>query len=235
MLTPPPLPSQWPYAPRDPAPALERQSQAALPGLPGLWELEAVPGLDLTGPGSGLGRAFGRGGVLRAGPVVLRPYRRGGLVRHVNAGIYWGTARFRGEFQVHRALWEAGLPTVEPLGWAHRPRLWGQEGVFLTRFAESAPWPRAWDRAGLLPDLRILLEALCAWGLFAPDLNATNVMVPAAGQLLTLDWDRARWLPGADPAELMARYRERLLRSLRKLGAPPAVMAQMRQVFPGPI
>jgi hypothetical protein len=219
----PPLPLQWPYALREPLPPAERW-QTALPGLPGLWTLEALPGLVLAETAAGLGQAFGRGGVLRAGPVVLRPYRRGGLVRHVNSAIYLGTGRFQREFLVHRALWSAGLPTVEPLGWACRPRLWGWEGVFLTRFAESAPWPRDWDRAGVLPQLRTLLEALCAWGLQAPDLNATNVMVDPAGAILALDWDRARWAPDD---ELMNRYRERLLRSLRKLGAPAAIIENL--------
>jgi hypothetical protein len=218
---PPPLPSHWPYPLRGPAPAPEQRTGIALPGLPGLWSLEAVPGLAFSEPADGLGQAFGRGGVLRAGPVVLRPYRRGGLVRHVNVGIYWGTGRFQREFQVHRALWAAGLPTVEPLGWAWRRRLWGCEGVFLTRFAEGVPWPRAWDRAGVLPQLRTLLEALCAWGLHAPDLNATNVLVEPSGAILTLDWDRAGWIPGAP---LMDRYRERLIRSLRKLGAPGEIV-----------
>jgi hypothetical protein len=179
-----------------------------------------VAGLDLTGETAGLAEAFGRGGVLRAGTVVLRPYRRGGLVRHVNPRIYGSPARFREEFQAHRALWAAGLPTVEPLGWAWRPRLWGCEGVFLTRLAEAAPWPRAWDRE-VLPQLRTLLGALCAWGLYAPDLNATNVLVEPSGAILTLDWDRAHWTSGKD---LMGRYRERLLRSLRKLGAPPELI-----------
>ena len=220
----PPLPSHWPYPPRAPAPAPERRIQVPLPGLPGLWTLEAVPGLDLSPAAAGLGQAIGRGGVLRAGDVVLRPYRRGGLVRHVNAGIYWDRARFAQESQVHRALWAAGLPTVEPLGWAWRPRLWGCEGVFLTRFAQGLPWPRAWDRPEVLPRLRVLLEALCAWGLWAPDLNATNVLVDPAGDLLTLDWDRARWSPDPD---LPARYRGRLLRSLRKLGAPREIIEQV--------
>jgi hypothetical protein len=202
---------------------LELRDRASLPGLTGLWNLEVVAGLDLTGPAAGLAEAFGRGGVTRAGDVVLRPYRRGGLVRHVNAGIYWDRARFQREFQAHRALWAAGLPTVEPLGWAWRPRLWGCEGVFLTRLAQAAPWPRSWE-PGVLPQLRTLLEALCAWGLHAPDLNATNVLVQPSGAILTLDWDRARWTPGE---ALMGRYRERLLRSLRKLGAPPELIAQV--------
>ena len=155
-----------------------------------------------------------------AGAVVLRPYRRGGLVRHVNSAIYWSPARFQREFQVHRALWAAGLPTVEPLGWACRRRLWGWEGVYLSRFAYAAPWPRAWDRA-VPAQLRVLLDALCAWGLYAPDLNATNVLVDPSGAILTLDWDRAWWTPEAG---LMQRYRERLIRSLRKLGAPSAIV-----------
>ena len=223
--TVPPLPPQWPYPRRETWAEPESRTQVELPGLPGLWSLEAMPGLAFPEPGRGLDQAFGRGGVLRAGPVVLRPYRRGGLVRHVNAGVYCGTGRFLREFQVHRALWAAGLPTVEPLGWAHRPRLWGTEGVFLTRFADAVPWPRAWDQSpALLPQLRTLLEALCAWGLYAPDLNATNILVDPAGAILTLDWDRARWWPDGN---LMGRYRKRLLRSLEKLGAPPEISAEL--------
>jgi hypothetical protein len=224
MLTPPPLPASWPYPPR-PAPApVEVREAVALPGLDGLWRLEAVPGLELPAAGADLAQAFGRGGVLRAGPVVLRPYRRGGLVRHFNASIYPSPERFRREFLVHRALWAAGLPTVEPLGWAHRRRLWGCEGVYLTRFAEGTPWPRAWASPQVPVRLRTLLEALCAWGLYAPDLNATNVLVTPGGGILTLDWDRAGW--SRDPG-LMARYRERLRRSLAKLGAPDGLDRQI--------
>jgi hypothetical protein len=224
-MQPPPLPPQWPYPPRAPAPAPAVRERQALPGLDGTWRLEAAPDLVL-GEAAGLGRAFGRGGVLRAGPVVLRPYRRGGLVRHLNGRIYAGPDRFRREFQAHRALWAAGLPTVEPLGWACRRRLWGWEGVYLTRWAEGAvPWPRAWERSGeVLPALRELLGALCAWGLWAPDLNATNIMVRPGGGILALDWDRSAWCPDR---RLMDRYRERLMRSLAKLGAPPEVAAQL--------
>ena len=205
----PPLPRSWPYPPRETSEPPERREGVALPGLAGLWNLEAVPGLDLSGEGSGLAGAFGRGGVLRAGSVVLRPYRRGGLLRHVNANLYAGPDRFRQEFQVHRALWDAGLPTVEPLGWAHRGRLWGSEGVFLSRFAEGTPWPRSWEQPRGLEQVRQLLEALCAWGLFAPDLNATNLLFGPGGELLALDWDGARWAPGPG---LMAHYREHLSR-----------------------
>ena len=216
----PPLPPTWPFPPRAPGPAPERREGMALPGQDGLWTLTAVPGLDLAPAAAALEGAFGRGGVARCGDVVLRPYRRGGLVRHLNGRIYARPDRFRREFEVHRALWDAGLPTVEPLGWAFRPRAWGCEGVFLTRFAAGTPWPRAWD-AGALPQVRAILEALGNWGLLAPDLNATNFLVTPQGQVLALDWDRSAW---TDAGDLRTRYRERLARSLAKLGAPPAIV-----------
>lgn len=221
----PPLPPHWPYAPRSASPLTQPREGVDLPGLAGPWHLEALPDLRFQEPAEGLGQAFGRGGVLRAGSLVLRPYRRGGLVRFLNSRTYLGPGRFQAEFQIHRALWDAGLPTVEPLGWAHRPRAWGVEGVFLTRFAQAQPWPRNWDAsAAVLPQLRTLLAALCAWGIHAPDLNATNILVTPDGALLALDWDRAHWAPAPG---LLDRYRRRLTRSLTKLGAPPEVIAAL--------
>lgn len=192
----------------------------ALPGLGGGWTLLRRGTWDFGEP-EALPGAFGRGGILKAGEVVLRPYRRGGWVRFVNDRVYAHPRRFLQEFRVHAALWEGGFPTVEPLGVAWRPCRWGAEGVFLTRYTEAVPWPRVWDRSALVvPQVRRMLEALVSAGLWAPDLNATNILVKPDGQALALDWDRAV-LSTAD--DLMERYRRRLERSLEKLGAPEEV------------
>jgi hypothetical protein len=137
----------------------------------------------------------------------------------VNARTYRSHLRFGAEYAVHRALWESGFPTVEPGGYAWRPSGLGVEGVLFTRLAEGEPWPGRWDlsadRAGAV---RQAIAGLCAWGLWAPDLNATNVLFPPQGGVVLLDWDRAGFeAPGAD---LWPRYQARLERSLRKLGAP---------------
>jgi hypothetical protein len=167
--------------------------------------------------------AFGRGGIIRVGGMVLRPYRRGGFLRHVNERIYRTHLRFAAEHAVHRGLWEAGFPTVEPLGYAWRPCGFGVEGVLITRLAEGEPWPRRWDlSAERMPDIRRAIDSLCEWGLWSPDLNATNVMLPPQGGALFLDWDRARFEPPS--SNLWPRYRARLERSLTKLGAPPGVL-----------
>lgn len=169
-----------------------------------------------------LPEAFGRGGVRRWGEVVVRPYRRGGLLRHVNERLYVSATRFAQEFVVHRVLWQAGFPTVEPVGYAWKRRAWGVEGCYFTRYAPIEPWPRHWETPGVTQALKAQIQALCDWGLHAPDLNATNVMLGPEGVLL-LDWDRAEWTTG----ELFSRYRARLLRSLEKLGAPNALRQEV--------
>ena len=195
---------------------MDAREGAAVPGFPGPWTLEAAADLPF-GDATALEGAFGRGGVRRLGEVVVRPYRRGGLVAKVNAKVYASPARFRQELAIHRALWEAGFPTVEPLGLAWRRAGWGVEGLYLTRAAEARPWPGDWA-APVRDDLMKALAALSDWGLFAPDLNATNVLWGPSG-LVLLDWDRAAFVDG----DLRPRYRARLARSLAKLGAPDAL------------
>jgi hypothetical protein len=175
--------------------------------------------------------AFGRGGVRRVGEVVVRPYRRGGFIRHLNERAYLSPERFARELAVHQALWRAGFPTVEPLGYGFRPHRWGVEGVYFTRYEPAIAWPQCWDRSpGVVPQVARLMAALAEWGLYAPDLNATNILVTAEEQVLMLDWDRAGWVAQGD---LLPRYRERLERSLRKLGAPEAVRVQLATSLAG--
>ncbi len=100
----------------------------------------------------------------------------------------------------------------------------GVEGVLFTRLAEGEAWPRRWDLSSeRAADIRRAITALCEWGLWSPDLNATNILLPSGGGALVLDWDRAQFEP--EGTDLAARYRRRLERSLRKLGAPAEAMA----------
>ncbi len=202
----------------------ERVENVDLGGLGKGWIRVSPKSLDLPAGEMSLGNAFGRGGVHRRGNVVLRPYRRGGLVRYVNDRTYPSETRFESESKIHRALWEQGFPTVEPLGYAFRPHRWGVEGIYLTVYTEALPWPLAFHRtAELLPQFKRALGALWGWGLWAPDLNATNFIINTGGTLLALDWDRARWTrPGP---ELRIAYLRRLVRSLDRQGASMEIRA----------
>ncbi len=221
----PALPPAWPYPPRPPLARLACRDSQSLPGLGDAWRLCILGDAPMPAEAQPLGGAFGRGGILLAGTLAVRPYRRGGLLRHLNERTYRSPLRFAAEFALHRALWLAGFPTVEPAGYAWRRHRWGVEGAYLSRYTPADPWPRRWDlSARVVPQLRLAMDALCAWGIWAPDLNATNVLVAPDGNILLLDWDRAGFAPAPD---LPARYRARLARSLRKLGAPDDLEAQL--------
>jgi hypothetical protein len=98
--------------------------------------------------------------------------------------------------------------------------------VLITRLADGQAWPGRWDlSAERASAIREGVASLCDWGLWSPDLNATNVILPPEGGALFLDWDRAAFVP-AD-TDLWTRYRNRLHRSLRKLGAPEDAYAVM--------
>lgn len=191
-----------------------------------MWTVEGGE-IAPEGEGGLLEHAFGRGGVRRVGEAVLRPYRRGGWMAKVNGRFYASPARFRRELAIHRALWEAGFPTVEPLGLAWRRAGLAVEGVFLTRFSDARPWPADWS-APVVPELAKAIRALSGWGLWAPDLNATNVLWGEQG-LVLLDWDRAAFTKG----DLRPRYHARLARSLAKLGAPADLRAPLDQGLAG--
>lgn len=225
----PPLPPHWPFGPGLPLHPLGCRLNLELPGLGGGWRVCTPGGLVPAGNPVPLSGAFGRGGVLRVGDMVLRPYRRGGILRHINERTYRTHLRFAAEHAVHRGLWEAGFPTVEPLGYAWRPCGFGVEGVLITRMTEGQAWPRCWE-LGIrrAEDIRQAITALCDWGLWSPDLNATNVLLPTEGGALFLDWDRARF--EAEGTGLYARYRARLDRSLQKLGAPPEAFSVIGSV-----
>ncbi len=225
----PNLPDTWPFQPRMALCPWIRTEAISLGDLGANWTRMGPSDLDLSLDPASLGEAFGRGGVHRRGDVVLRPYRRGGAIRHVNERIYLNSDRFQAEGDLHRALWESGFPTVEPLGFAFRPRSWGVEGIYFTRHVKALPWARAFNRTGeLLPQLKTLLEALSEWGLHAPDLNATNFIIDESGSLLALDWDRGTWIePGKDLHEL---YLRRLDRSLFRLNAPMGIRAMIRNL-----
>jgi len=238
MLIPPSLPESWPFALR--GAHFDKQSSQAklditdgieLPGFSGNWRFVTTTGLpDLSGA-THLEGLFGRGGLVQAGGCILRPYRRGGLMRYLNKNTYLTADRFKAEYNVHAALWNAGFPTVEPVGYAYRRRLWGFEGVFVTKKADGLPWPKTWgmfDFANQAGQIAVIIKSLSAWGIFAPDLNATNFFVVPDGKIMALDWDRAVW---TRKHGLVKSYWARLERSMFKLNAPAVLIDSLEDAL----
>lgn len=132
------------------------------------------------------------------GAMVLRHYRRGGLVAHVSRDRYWwnGEARVRGvaEFRLLREAARRGVPVPAALatlylrrGAHYRAailieRIPGARTLAELAIGGDAPWA----------DAGRLVARMHRAGLDHADLNADNILIDARGQAHVIDLDRGR-------------------------------------------
>ncbi len=156
--------------------------------------------------------------------AVVRTFRRGGAMRHLNGGRYFLGHRAFAEMRAAEAARRGGVRTPLPLAATERGARLGYTAHFATLWV-----PDARDLAARLADpgdrMRLLAEAgrqvgrMHLAGVAHPDLNLRNLLVRHADVHL-LDFDRARVYPGPVPGCQRERDLLRLARSARKLQAP---------------
>ncbi len=156
--------------------------------------------------------------------AVVREYRRGGAMRHVNGARYFvghrafeelhATERARcGRVRVPLVL--AAAERKERFGYtATLSTLWIPDAVSLVSHLDAI------DIAGRIAVMEDAGREICLMhsaGVAHPDINLNNILVAPA--VYILDFDSARIYEGAVPARRRARDLERLARSGRKLQA----------------
>jgi tRNA A-37 threonylcarbamoyl transferase component Bud32 len=166
--------------------------------------------------------------------VVLRPYRRGGLLRHLNRDLHFGLrTRPLHELALTEYLRVHGVPTVEVLGAGVSWLLPGcYRGALVTREVTGAAnlWeylqavePKQREQACVA--VAKVTRSLHAVGVIHPDLNLQNYLVrvsDAGVEALVIDCDRAR-VATVNERERQAAF-WRLCRSIQKLDPTSAVI-----------
>lgn len=156
--------------------------------------------------------------------MVLRFFRRGGLLGRVNRDLYlWaGIDRSRPMRELALLAWmrEEGLPVPRPIAALHaRSGLLYRAAILTERIPDARPMedvlrdgglePAVWGRVGLA--IRQMHEA----GVYHSDLNCRNVLIDATEQAWLIDFDKcARRVPGPWTVHNLDRFQ----RSLRKMG-----------------
>ena len=183
----------------------------------------------------GVRLASGRGGTYRVTVnggevVVLRFYRRGGLLARFLRDTYWGWpprpfVELAATAEAHRR----GVPVPEVLG-ARIERLWNgsYRGALVTR--HLADTETLWEllkrttdserRRRLSRGAGYALRVLCEAGIYHPDLNLNNYIVREEEgnlKIFIVDFDRARMRQTALGATLRRRALRRIERSARRL------------------
>ena len=166
---------------------------------------ERMPTADVAGRAP-LGRIEAEGGAL-----LVRPYRKGGLLRAVRGARFRGRLRPLDELVLHAALQEAGVPVLQVAGAVVQGDEGGWTGFLLTREEAGAVDLEAWlqggdpagggaaDPALTLQRAGAAVRALHDAGVAHADLHPKNLLVTGAGPVLVIDLDRAT--AGAAPLD----------------------------------
>ncbi len=203
---------------------VRRDVRDALLPLLRQWASEMLPPPRPLAGGRGAAGVYHLGAELA---VVLRPYRRGGLVRRFVRDAFCGVRpRPVRELLVTEELRRRGVPTLEVLAAAaywlapgcYRGALVSRElplAVNLWQYLREVD--RA-ERARVCADAAQATRRLHDAGAVHPDLNLQNYLVrrgPAGREVLIIDFDRVRLGP------VSARQRQaafkRICRSIRRL------------------
>jgi 3-deoxy-D-manno-octulosonic acid kinase len=170
------------------------------------------------------------------GPVVIRHYRRGGLIARLMGDFYFwsGENRTRGfaEFRLLAQLRDLGLPVPAPIAARYSRSGLGYRGDLITRRIDNATTFADLLGAGRFDSdvarrIGTEIAAFHAAGAYHADLNAHNILVTNE-RIWMIDFDRGAL---RTPHETWRRSNlERLHRSCAKvLTASPRVDADFRE------
>lgn len=191
-----------------------------------------------TAPAASGGILTGRAGPVMAeipglGAVVVKHYRRGGLVRHFIKDRYLGigTPRSRREYEMLETVRALGVSSPEPLVWAVRGCIF-YRAFLVTRKIEGARSLSEMGRGDsdrcraavekAAGQIRILIDS----GVHHVDLHPGNVLLNAQGQVYIIDFDKARRVTWRRE-KLAAAYVKRWKRAVEKYSLPDFMTGQL--------
>lgn len=161
-----------------------------------------------------------------SGSLLVRPYRKGGLLRHLRGSWFRGRMRPLDELVLLRRLSALTLPVPEAVGCALRRRALSWQGYLLTREISGALDLEAWlhgmsmpespPRAAILRRAGRTVRALHEAGVEHADLHPKNLLLSPDGAVIVLDLDRARQSDRPLDEDARLRNLARLARSVEK-------------------
>ena len=161
------------------------------------------------------------------GPVVVKPYLRGGLIRHLNRRTHfrWGKiSRPQAEFDRLNQVRKIGVNAPEPVAVITRGnRIY--HGWLVTRFidgcrslAEMCRKDPSGSKA-VLEDIRRQVSLLIDHQILHPDLHPGNVLIGPDARVYLIDFDKTR-TDIHDPEKLRSFYQHRWHRAINKYRLP---------------
>ena len=168
------------------------------------------------------------------GSVVIKHYRRGGLMRYFIKRRYlmFGKIRARREFELLALVETLGINVPQPIVYAHRGRLFYRTWLVTRQIHQSVSLARLSlqdeKKTGIAMQSAIeQISSLIQNHILHVDLHPGNVVVDRAGKVYLLDFDRGRVYHG-NRQKLKNRYLSRWQRAVNKHGLPKVLIEMMR-------
>lgn len=160
------------------------------------------------------------------GPVVIKYYKRGGLMRRVNEDLYLrlGKLRSRQEFDMLQRVRKLGISSPEPLIWAIKGGLFYKAFLVTRNIGDHQSLA---DVCVTQPDQcahfieKTALQAgiLLQNRIHHVDFHPGNVLVNAQGTIFIIDFDKA-YISRKSRSRLCRAYIKRWSRAVKKYDLP---------------
>ena len=169
------------------------------------------------------------------GSVVIKHYRRGGLMRYFIKRRYlkFGKTRSRREFELLDTVANLGINVPQPIAYAHRGRLFYQAWLVTREIQQPLSLARLSlqdeKKTGEVMESAIKqVSSLIQNQILHVDLHPGNVVVDTAGKVYLLDFDKGKFYHG-NRQKLQNRYLTRWQRAVDKHGLPKFLIQMMQK------
>ncbi len=160
------------------------------------------------------------------GPVVVKYYTRGGLIRHLVERRYlkWGKTRGQIEYEVLQEVRSLGVNAPEPIVYAYQGNLLYKAWLVTKEIKQQQTLAELScvneERARIvMKEVAMQAATLIENNILHADLHPGNVLVDIADQVFIVDFDKARLLRG-NRNKLRDKYLMRWQRSVIKHQLP---------------
>jgi len=168
------------------------------------------------------------------GSVVIKHYRRGGLMRYFikNRYLKFGKTRSQREFEMLEIAGALGINVPQPIAYAHCGRLLYRAWLVTREIRQPVSLARLSLQDGkktgtAMQSVIAQIAALIQNRIWHVDLHPGNVVVDAAGKVYLLDFDKGSLYRG-DRHKLKNRYLNRWQRAVSKHELP-GMLTEMLQ------
>jgi 3-deoxy-D-manno-octulosonic acid kinase len=168
------------------------------------------------------------------GSVVIKHYRRGGLMRYFIKRRYlkFGKSRAQREFEMLDIAGALGINVPEPVAYAHRGRLFCQAWLVTREIHQPVSLARLSlqnekKTCAAMQSVIEQISALIQNDILHVDLHPGNVVVDNVGKVYLLDFDKGRVSQG-NRQKLKNHYLTRWQRAVNKHGLPKFLIEIMQ-------